>query len=170
MMIKLTGAKKGIEVGTFTGYSALCLALGLPDDGKLICLDVSKEWTDIGKKYWKEAKVDHKIDLRLAPAAETMEDMIKDERNHNAFDFAFLDADKPNYGVYYEQLLVLLKPNGFLIIDNYLWGGSVCEDDINPSDEYTYALRQLAETIKDDDRVERCAIPIADGVAIIRKK
>lgn len=97
MIIKLTGAKKGIEVGTFTGYSALCFALGLPEDGKLIALDISEEYTNIGKKYWEEAKVDHKIDLRIAPALDTLNELLSDESNHNSFDFAFLDADKNNY-------------------------------------------------------------------------
>ena len=170
MLVKLINAKKGIEVGTFTGFSALCFAEGLPEDGKLIALDISEEFTNIGKKYWEEAKVDHKIDLRIGPALESLDKILEDEANLETFDFGFIDADKENYPeYYYEKLLKLLKPNGIIIVDNYLWGGRVARE-IDPDDLGTLALRKLGEIIKDDERVERSTLCISDGVCIVRKK
>jgi predicted O-methyltransferase YrrM len=168
MMVMTSKAKKGIEVGTFTGYSALCLAEGLPEDGKLICLDISEEYTTIAQKYWKEAGVDHKIDLRIAPGVETLDKLLEDESNHDSFDFAFVDAEKPGYDDYYEKLLKLLKQGGFIIFDNILFSGKV----INPpeeQDENTKALRALAEKIQVDERVDICMLPLGDGISIVYK-
>uniref|UniRef100_A0A7S3KC42 SAM-dependent methyltransferase n=1 Tax=Euplotes crassus TaxID=5936 RepID=A0A7S3KC42_EUPCR len=169
LLVAISGAKKGIEVGVFTGYSALCLAEGLPEDGKLYALDVSEEWTSIGQKYWEEAGVADKIELILAPAIETLDGFIADEEQVETFDFAFIDADKVNYPDYYEKLITLLKPNGFIIVDNVLWGGSVVEDP-STFDEDTAALRKLSDIVREDERVEHVMLPIADGVTIIRKK
>ena len=168
MLVQLSGAKKGIEVGTFTGYSALCMAEGLSEGGKLYALDVSKEWTDIGRKYWAEAGVEDKIEVIIGPALETLDKFIEDEENVGTFDFAFIDADKGNYPNYYERIITLLKPNGFLIIDNVLWDGFVVSDP--EKDESTKALRKISETARQDDRVTHCMLPIADGVSIVRKK
>ena len=168
MLVQITGSKKGIEVGTFTGYSALCFAEGLPVGGKLYALDVSEEWTDIGKPFWEEAGVADKIELIIGPAIETLDKFLEDESNHESFDFAFIDADKPNYPEYYERLIKLLRPNGFIIIDNVLWGGSVI-DDPSTQDESTKALRKISEIIREDDRVTHVMLPIADGVSIVRK-
>ena len=169
MIVKLTSAKKGIEVGTFTGYSALCIAEALPEDGKLVCLDICTEFTDIGEKYWKEAGVDSKIDLRIAPAADTLDSMIDTEGELESYDFAFIDADKEAYLGYYERLLKLLKPNGYIVLDNYLINGDVV-GDIDTIEEPALSMRKLAEFIKTDERVEQVTIPIADGVSIVRKK
>ena len=122
-LIKATGAKKGIEVGVFTGYSALCMAQALPSDGKLVALDISEDFTSIGRKYWKEAGVDHKIDLRLGPAVEILDALCLDKNNLEAFDFAYIDADKQNYLNYYQRIMKLLKPNGFIMLDNVIWKG-----------------------------------------------
>ena len=157
MLVKIIGARKGIEVGTFTGHATLCFAEGLPEDGKIITLDVSEEYTNIGKKYWEEAKVDHKIDLRIGPAIDALDEIIQDETNLESFDFGFIDADKENYPEYYERLLKLIKPNGIIIVDNYLWGGKVV-GEIDPEDSETLALRKIGEIIKDDDRVERSTL------------
>ena len=169
-MVQISGAKRGIEVGTYTGYSALNLAEGLPSDGKLICLDVSQEYTDLGKKYWKEAGVDDRIELILGPGVETLDNMIEDESNLNSFDFAFVDADKPNYQNYYERLLKLIKPNGFIMFDNVLWRGKVCEPYVEGENYMTTALRDLNAFLQTDERIDLCMIPIADGVTIARKK
>jgi O-methyltransferase len=124
-LVEQSKVKRGIEVGTFTGYSALSIAEGLPSDGKLICLDISEEYTNVAKKYWKEAGVDEKIELVLGPGKDYLDKLLEDEANHNAFDFAFVDADKPNYPVYYEQLVKLVRPGGWILLDNALWGGCV---------------------------------------------
>jgi predicted O-methyltransferase YrrM len=164
LILKLYGAKKCIEVGTFTGYSALCTALAIPDDGKVIACDVSEEWTNIGKKYWKEACVDHKIDLRLGPGTETLDELLKAEAG--TYDYAFIDADKPNYDAYYERLLKLVRKGGLIAIDNVLWSGKVVDESV--TDEETVALRNLNRKIKDDKRVEIAMTTIADGVTFCR--
>ena len=169
-LVQLTGAKRGIEVGTYTGYSALNLAEGLPSDGKLICLDVSDEFTSLGKKYWKEAGVDDRIELILGPGVDTLDSMIAEEDKLNSFDFAYVDADKPNYKLYYERLLQLMKPNGFIMFDNMLWRGKVCEPYQEGETEQTTALRELNDYLQADDRIDLCMIPIADGLTIARKK
>jgi predicted O-methyltransferase YrrM len=166
LILKLYGAKKCVEVGTFTGYSALCNALAIPGDGKVVACDVSEEWTNIGKKYWKEAGVDHKIDLRLGPGIETLDELIKTEAG--TFDYAFIDADKVNYYNYYERLLKLVRKGGLIAIDNVLWSGKVCDDCA--TDEDTVALRELNKKLKDDDRVELAMATIADGVTFLLVK
>lgn len=167
ILVKLMGAKLCVEVGTFTGYSALTVAAALPDDGKIICCDVSDEWTSIGKPYWDQAGVSDKIDLRIAPATETLDSLIADGLA-GTVDFGFIDADKINYDTYYEQMLTLLRPNGLIAVDNVLWGGSVAD----PSDtkEDTVAIRELNEKLSKDDRVEIALIPVGDGVTLARKK
>jgi caffeoyl-CoA O-methyltransferase len=158
------GARRAIEIGTFTGYSALCIARGLPDDGRLLCCDVSEEWTAIGRRYWEKAGVADRIDLEIAPALET----IRKLGTTNTFDLAFIDADKPNYWNYYEALLAKIKPNGLILVDNVLWGGNVVNPDA--SDENTKAIKEFNDRLAADDRVETVMLPISDGLTIARKK
>ena len=165
LLVELTGARKAIEIGTFTGYSTLLVAQALPSDGILIACDISKEWTDIGKKYWKRAKIANKIDLRIGPAQDTLAS-LKDQRN--TFDFGFIDADKVNYMSYYESILGLLRPGGLLLIDNVLWGGSVADPE--DQEESTIAIRALNTFVHQDTRVSMCMIPIGDGLTLVRKR
>lgn len=166
LMVTLLGAKKILEIGTFTGYSALAMAKSLPDDGKITCLDVSEEWTNIAKKYWLKAGVDTKIDLKIGPAVESLNEMLS---SHKAsFDLAFIDADKENYNNYYELCLSLLKPGGAIMLDNVFWGGSVC--DQSDQDIDTIAIRDINQKIKNDGRVDIAIVPIGDGLTIARKK
>ncbi len=165
-LIRLIDARKALEIGTFTGYSALAVACALPKHGKLICCDVSEEWTSIGKRYWSEAGVAEKIDLRLGPAIDTLDSMIETGEN-NSFDFAFIDADKTNYDAYYERSLKLIRPNGVIAIDNVLWGGDVA--DPNKTDETTETIRAIAHKVRDDKRVNACMLSIGDGVILARK-
>ena len=167
MLTRLVGAKRCVVVGVFTGYSSISVALALPEDGQIIACDVSEEFTSVARRYWKLAGVDHKIQLNLAPAVETLDRLIAED-GLGSFDMAFIDADKPNYAHYYERVLQLLKPNGLLLIDNVLWSGKVAEPEA--SDPDTNALRELNQMIHNDDRVEACLIPIGDGVTIVRKK
>jgi predicted O-methyltransferase YrrM len=167
LLIELIGAKRTLEVGTFTGYSALSVALALPADGTMIACDVSEEWTAVGRRYWKEAGVDHKIDLRLAPALDTLDALLKDGQA-GRFDFAFIDADKPNYDGYYERSLKLLRQGGLLAIDNVLWGGAVIDDTDHDTD--TEAVRALNTKIHGDNRVTVSMVPIGDGLTLARKR
>ena len=166
MLVKLIGAKKIIEVGTFTGYSALAMALALPEDGKLVCCDISREWTDVGEKYWKQAGVNHKIDLRIAPAIETLTNML--ESQAGTFDMMFVDADKSNYLHYFELGLQLLRSGGLMILDNVLWEGEV----INPltTDADAIAIKKLNKNVYADERVDLSMLAMADGLSLIRKK
>ncbi|MDH5376949.1 MAG: class I SAM-dependent methyltransferase [Gammaproteobacteria bacterium] len=166
LLVKMLGAKNIIEIGTFTGYSALLMAEALPDDGQLIACDVSEEWTNIGKRYWKSAKVSDKIHLKLAPATETLQGLI-DEGKSETFDFAFIDADKENQQNYFELLLKLIRPGGVISIDNIFWGGSVI-DDAN-QEESTKAIRKFNSDLHQDMRVEISMIPIGDGLTLARK-
>lgn len=167
LLIEITGAKKTLEIGTFTGYSALAVALSLPEDGKIIACDINEEWTTMARDYWREANVSHKIDLRLAPALETCESLIN---NHEAgtFDFVFIDADKNNYLHYYEAALTLLRKGGLIAIDNVLWDGEVA----NPAnqDKSTNSIRELNDFIYQDPRVSMCIVPIGDGLTLARKR
>ena len=165
--VELIGAKKVLEVGTFTGYSALILALALPTDGKVITCDTNIEWTNIAKQFWKEAGVAHKIELKIGLALDSLQDLIN-ENETATFDFIFLDADKENYPHYYELSLKLLKPNGLIAIDNVLWDGKVA--DINENDAETTAIRKLNEIVVNDARVINTMIPIADGLTVVRKR
>jgi predicted O-methyltransferase YrrM len=167
LLAELTGVERAIEIGTFTGYSALCIARALPEEGELIACDVSEEWTSMARRYWREAGVDDRIDLRLQPALETLETLLEAD-GAATFDFAFIDADKSNYGRYYDHCLELVRTGGLIAVDNTLWGGSV----VDPEDdsESTEAIRALNERIADDDRVTPSLVPIGDGVMLARKR
>jgi caffeoyl-CoA O-methyltransferase len=164
LLTRLVGARYAVEVGTFTGYSALCIARGLPADGRLLCCDVSEEWTAIARRAWARAGVAERIELRLAPGADTLRSLPKEE----TIDLAFVDADKPGYPVYYEEILARLRPNGVLLVDNVLWDGRVVQPDAN--DDNTKAIRAFNDMVAADDRVEAVMLPIADGLTICRKK
>ena len=165
LLVRAIGARKAIEIGTFTGYSALAVALALPDQGKLVCCDVSEEWTAIARRYWKEAGVAAKIDLRLGPALDTLSTLRGDR---GSFDFAFIDADKAAYDAYYEACLDLLRPGGLVALDNMLWSGNVA--DAKKRDAHTTVLRKLNAKIRDDARVECCLLTVGDGVMLARKR
>ena len=166
MLAGLTGARRAIEVGVFTGYSALCVALALPEDGELVACDVSEEWTAIARRYWAEAGVASKIRLHLAPALETLDALIGEGRG-GEFDIAFIDADKTGYDAYYERCLALLRPGGLVLVDNVLWGGAVAEDDDQSED--TVAIRAFNAKLGGDPRIELCMLPVGDGLTIARK-
>ena len=167
LLVELTGARRCIEVGTFTGYSSLAVALALPADGRLVCCDVSEEWTGLARRYWDEAGVAGKVDLRLAPAADTL-DQLLEAGESDAYDFAFVDADKTGYDGYYERLLRLVRPGGLIAFDNTLWHGRVLEE--NPEDEDTRALQALNEKLAGDERISLCLVPFADGVTLARRR
>ena len=164
VLTRLLGAHNAIEVGTFTGYSALAIARGLPDDGRLLCCDVSEEWTAIGRRHWEKAGVADKIDLRIAPALDTLRALPRDE----VYDLAFIDADKPNYPNYYEEIVSRLRPNGAILVDNVLWMGAV----VNPEakDEGTLAIRAFNDMVTADERVDAAMLAISDGLTLIRKR
>lgn len=169
MLVKLTNSKRGIEIGSFTGYSAICLAEGLPENGELFCFDISEEFTDLGRKYWHLTGVDSKIKLNLGKALEKLDEiLLSQNENLEKFDFAYVDADKPNYINYYEVLLKLLKPNGWIVFDNVLWNFQVAEDDNN--EEITEVFKKFNKFIRNDERVEINMLDIADGITIVRKK
>ena len=167
MLVKLTGAKRCIEVGVFTGYSALSVALALPEDGEIKAFDISEEWTSMGRKYWESAGVSKKIDLRLQPATEGLAELIE-AGQAGQYDMAFIDADKVNYRHYYEACLQLIRPNGLILVDNTLWEGKVIDETVVDPD--TVAIRNLNEHMRNDDRVEVCQVPIRDGVTMVRKR
>jgi len=158
------GARSAVEVGTFTGYSALCVARALPADGRLLCCDVNEEWTSVGRRYWERAGVADKITLKLAPAADTLKALPAS----HAFDFAFIDADKSSYAIYYEEILKRMRPSGLILIDNVLWSGAVIDETKEEAD--TVALRKLNDFIAKDTRVEAVMLGIADGLTLVRKK
>jgi caffeoyl-CoA O-methyltransferase len=164
MLVGLTNARLVVEVGTFTGYSALCMARALPSDGRLIACDVSEEWTGIARRYWERAGVADRIDLRIAPAAETLRALPADE----PVDFAFIDADKTGYPTYYEELVTRLRPGGVIALDNTLQGGRVV--DPKADDASVTAIRAVNDTIATDDRVESVLLPVRDGVTLARKR
>jgi predicted O-methyltransferase YrrM len=164
LVTRLIGARHAIEVGTFTGYSAISIARGLPDDGTLLCCDVNEEWTAIARKYWERAGVDDKIELRIAPAIETLRSLPAGER----YDLAFIDADKPNYPHYYEEVLARLRRNGVILVDNTLWGGAVA--DANATDDNTNAIRAFNDAVAADARVESTILTVGDGLTLIRKR
>lgn len=166
LMIELIGANRAIEIGTFTGYSALWTASALPPEGRLVACDVSEEWTSIGRRYWREAGLESKIDLRLGTALETLKKLELSELGK--FDFAFIDADKSNYAAYYESSLRLLRPGGLIAIDNTLWGGRVA--DFTKTDADTVAIRAITSTIHHDARVTASLVPIGDGLLLARKR
>jgi caffeoyl-CoA O-methyltransferase len=161
---RLVGARSAIEIGTFTGYSALCIARGLPDAGRLTCCDVSEEWTSIGRRAWADAGVSARIQLEIAPALDTIAALPPDA----TFDLAFIDADKPNYANYFDALLPKMRTNGAILVDNVLWDGRVVKSDAD--DENTVAIRAFNDKVASDDRVDTVMLPIADGLTICRKK
>lgn len=165
-LVRLSGARRALEIGTFTGYSSLAVASALPADGQLICCDSSEEWTSIARRYWKEAGLDGKIELRLGPAIDTLEKLLK-EHGPGSFDFAFIDADKSNYDAYYELCLQLVRPGGLILLDNMLWRGEVADPDT--TDKIARILHLLNEKICHDDRVQASLLTIADGVMMARK-
>lgn len=167
LLIKLLDAKKTLEVGVFTGYSSLSVALALPADGKIIACDVSEEWTSIARRYWAEAGVANKIDLRLAPAKQTLAKLVA-EGHAGTFDFAFIDADKENYDAYYEFALTLLRQGGLIAVDNVLWHGRVIDSAVNDAD--TIAIRALNEKLHKDERVDVSMLSIGDGLFLARKR
>ncbi|EDV19279.1 putative caffeoyl-CoA O-methyltransferase 2 [Trichoplax sp. H2] len=167
LLLQLINAKKVIEIGVFTGYTTLGMAMALPDDGKVVALDINNEFTDIALPFWKEANVEHKIDLKLQPALDSLNQLIANGES-GTFDFIFIDADKTNYSNYYEKSLQLLKQNGIIAVDNTLWSGRVADPSIN--DASTQAIRQVNETILHDDRVQLSMLTLADGVTLVRKK
>ena len=167
LLVQLIGAKKTLEVGVFTGYSSLSIALALPADGKIIACDVSEEFTAIARRYWQEAGVANKIDLRLAPALETLDQLLATGQAET-FDFAFIDADKENYDGYYERSLQLIRPGGLIAIDNVLWSGQVADEQ--NQDESTQAIRALNEKLHHDERVTLSLVPIADGLTLAIKR
>jgi predicted O-methyltransferase YrrM len=167
LLIQLMGAKKVLEIGVFTGYSSLAVALALPADGKMIACDVSEEYTSIASRYWEKAGVANKIDLRLAPALESLDELIASGEN-GSFDFVFIDADKQNYDNYYEQSLQLLRSGGLIAIDNVLWSGKVADPQIQ--DGQTKAIRKFNEKLHQDERITLSLVPIADGLTLARKR
>ena len=167
LLVKLTNVHKALEVGVFTGYSALAVALSLPPDGQLIACDVSEEYTAIARKYWDKAGVADKIDLRLAPAQETLQALVK-AGEANTFDFAFIDADKSNYDTYYEQALTLVKSGGMIAIDNVLWYGRVADPDV--TDNRTQRIRDLNQKLHKDERIDLSLLPLGDGLTLARKR
>ncbi|HET7814804.1 MAG TPA: class I SAM-dependent methyltransferase [Candidatus Baltobacteraceae bacterium] len=167
LLVRLIGAKRCIEVGVFTGYTSLAIAMAMPDEGRIVSCDISDEFTSIGKPFWKRAGVESKIDLRLAPATETLDALIANGES-GTYDFAYIDADKSGYDAYYERLLQLLRPNGLIGIDNVLWSGEVAEESNH--DEDTAALRALNLKIGKDERVDEVLLTIGDGLTIVRKR
>ncbi len=172
LLVKLIGAKRTIEIGVYTGYSTLCVSQAMPDDSYTVACDVSEQWTKIAKKYWKEAGVDKKIDLRIAPASETLQSLI-DAGQNESYDFVFIDADKEKYDEYYELSLKLLRKGGLIAIDNVLLFGSVIDSSLLDGafpESSIQAMRTLNVKIRDDDRVDISMLQIADGITLVRKK
>ncbi len=167
LLLKLMAARRCIEVGVYTGYSSLCTALVLPEDGYLLACDVDEAWTAIARRYWQEAGVAHKIELKLAPALDTLDAELAAGRS-GSYDFAFIDADKGNYLNYYERCLQLLRPGGMIAVDNVLWSGRVADPLVNDAD--TQALRRFNLALRDDARIDLALVPIADGLTLCRKR
>ena len=167
LLMHLIGARRTIEIGVYTGYSALAVALALPEDGRIIACDINPEWTSVARRYWREAGVDHKIDLRLAPALVTLDHLIESGLG-NQFDFVFIDADKTNYANYYERALVLLRRGGLIGVDNVLWYGRVIDAAFDDPD--TRAIRAFNAQLKNDDRVWLSMLPVRDGLTLVCKK
>ncbi|MCH8333496.1 class I SAM-dependent methyltransferase [Candidatus Sumerlaeota bacterium] len=167
LILELTGARKALEIGTFTGYSAMWIAMGIGEEGRLIACDVSEEWTEIAARYWKVAGLEERIDLRLGPALKTMAELLK-KGARATFDFIFIDADKQEYDAYYEEGLNLLRSGGLIAIDNALWDGRVADPKARDAD--TRAIRALNEKMRDDKRVSCSLVPIGDGLMLARKK
>jgi caffeoyl-CoA O-methyltransferase len=165
LLVQAMGARNCLEIGTFTGYSALAVALAMPENGRIVCCDISEEWTAIGRPFWEKAGMDRKIDLRIGPALRTLDELKKETQS---FDFVFIDADKTNYANYYEACLPMLRPGGILAVDNTLWSGWVA--DRGHHDDDTVALRKFNDKLHTDDRVEIALLPLGDGVTLALKK
>ncbi len=166
LLVELIGARRAIEIGTFTGYSSICIASAMPDDGKLICCDLNRAYTAVAQRYWQQAGLTGRIELRLAPALETLRE-LRAAGGDGSLDFAFIDADKGNYDAYYEQVLALLRPGGLVAIDNALWSGRVA--DPAADDAETRALRAINRKVSADARVTASLVPIGDGLLVARK-
>ncbi len=164
LLTRAIGARRALEVGTFTGYSSLCIARGLPEDGSLLCCDVSEEWTSIGRRYWEEAGVAKRIELRIGPAADTLRALPAEED----LDLTFIDADKPGYPTYYAEALARTRSGGLILVDNVLWTGRVADPEAD--DEQTRAIRDFNAQVAADERVDRVMLPIADGLTLLRKR
>lgn len=167
LLVQLMGVRQALEVGVFTGYSSLAVAQALPADGRLVACDVSREWTSIARRYWQEAGVDERIELRLGPALETLEGLLKGG-GAERFDFCFIDADKSNYAGYYEYALQLLRPGGLILIDNTLWSGRVADPE--DRDKTTEVIRAFNDKLHQDPRIELAMVPIADGLTLALKR
>jgi len=167
LLVRLIGAKCALEIGTYTGYSALAVAMALPSNGKLVCCDINDEWTQVARRYWREAGLAERVELRLAPAADTVRQLLRDP-GPGTFDFAFIDADKEGYDGYYEGCLELLRGGGLMAFDNTLWSGRVA--DPSEKDKDTVALRTLNAKVRDDPRVDSCLLTVGDGVLLARKR
>ena len=164
LFARAIGARRAIEVGTFTGYSAICIARGLPEDGELLCCDVSEEWTSVARRYFEMAGLAGRIRLEVAPAADTLRALPVEQ----SWDLAFIDADKTSYPVYYEECLARLRPGGVILVDNVLWGGAVANPEV--SEPQTEAIRAFNRKVADDQRVDCVMIPLSDGLTILRKR
>jgi len=166
LLVQLMGAQKTLEVGVFTGYSSLVVALALPPQGQITACDISEEWTAIARRYWQQAGVAHKIDLHLAPALQTLEQLLQ-QGKADTYDFAFIDADKQNYGAYYEQTLQLIRPGGLIAIDNTLWSGRVADSEAHEAS--TVAIRAFNQKLHQDPRIALSLVPIGDGLTLALK-
>lgn len=164
VLARAIGARRAVEVGTFTGYSAICIARGLAPGGRLLCCDVSEEWTAVARRYWERAGVTDRIELRLGPAADTLRSLPTDD----PVDLAFIDADKPNYPVYYEEVLARMRPGGLVVVDNVLWSGRVL--DAAADDDDTRAIRAFNDLVAADDRVDVVMLPVSDGLTLACKR
>jgi caffeoyl-CoA O-methyltransferase len=164
MLTSVMGARRAIEIGTFTGYSSLCVARGLPHDGHLLCCDQSDEWTSIARRYWERGGVAGKIELRVAPALDTLDSLPADP----TFDLAFIDADKSNYLNYLERLVPRVRTGGLILVDNVLWSGRVLDDD--PQDADTVAIKRFNDHVAADDRLDVVMLPVGDGLSLIRPR
>jgi caffeoyl-CoA O-methyltransferase len=164
VLTRLLGARSAVEVGTFTGYSSLCIARGLASGGRLVCCDVSEEWTALAREAWERAGVADRIDLRIAPAIETLRGLPSD----GTIDLAFIDADKPSYAAYFEELVTRVRPDGVILVDNTLWHGAVVDE--SATDDNTKAIRAFNDLVAADDRVDTVLLPISDGLTLLRKR
>ncbi len=167
MLVRLTGARRCLEVGVFTGYSSLAVALALPADGQIIACDIDEDFTSMAVDFWRRAGVEDKIQLKLAPAVETLDALLADGQAAQ-FDFAFIDADKVNYQQYYDRLLELIRPGGLIAVDNTLWSGQLADPDVDDAD--TLALRSFNKSLHGDDRIDLSLVPIGDGLTLARKR
>jgi caffeoyl-CoA O-methyltransferase len=167
LLARLVGARRCIEIGVFTGYSSIAVALALPDDGRIVACDVSEQYTAVARQFWREAGVEHKIDLRLQPATRTLDELIAGGES-GRYDFAFIDADKPSYDAYYERVLRLLRPGGLIVLDNVLWSGEVADPNTNETSARIF--QALNDKLHRDERIDLSLLPIGDGVTLVRKR